>query len=74
MVKAPVLDPIDLGSILARESLEGHDFTIRHGRLGGRPPYGAESVDLAYKGLGDLVPPHSRAVSTAPSTCFALRA
>ena len=31
-------------------------------------------MDLAFKGLGDIVPPHSRAVSTAPSTCFALSA
>ncbi len=34
---------------------------------------GADLVDLAYKGLGDIVPPHSRAVSTAPSACHALR-
>jgi len=72
MVKAPVLEHIDQGSILAGGFLEGHDFTTRHGRFEGRPPYGAESVDLAYKGLGDIVPPHSRAVSTAPITCFAL--
>ena len=72
MVKATVLEPNNLGSILAGGFLEGHDFTIRHGRFGGRPPWGAESVNLAYKGLGDIVPPHSRAVSTAPSTCFAL--
>jgi hypothetical protein len=38
MVKAPVLEPIDPGSILAGGFLEGHDFTIRHGRFGGRPP------------------------------------
>jgi hypothetical protein len=36
--------------------------------------YGAEHADLAYKGLGGTVPPHSRAVSTAPSACYALRA
>jgi len=29
-------------------------------------------VDLAYRGLGDIVPPRSRAVSTTPSTFFAL--
>jgi hypothetical protein len=29
-------------------------------------------LDLAYKGLGDIAPPHSRAVNTTPSTCFAL--
>ena len=34
--------------------------------------HGAESEDLAYKGLGGTVPLHSRAFSTAPSTCFAL--
>jgi len=67
MLKTPVLDPIDMGSILAGGFLEVHDFTICHGRCEGMPPYGAESVDLAYKGLGDKVPPHSRAVSTAPS-------
>ena len=32
-----------------------------------------EIADLAYKGLGDIVPPHSRAFSTAPSACYALR-
>ena len=36
--------------------------------------WGAEEADLAYKGLGDIVPPHSRAVSTSPSACYALRA
>jgi len=35
--------------------------------------YGAEHADLAYKGLGGTVPPHSRAVSTAPSECYTLR-
>ena len=35
--------------------------------------YGAEYADLAYKGLGGTVPPHSRAVSTSPSACYALR-
>ena len=29
-------------------------------------------MDLAYKGLGDIDPPHSRAVNTTPSTCFAM--
>jgi hypothetical protein len=72
MVRAPVLEPIDLGSILARGFLEGHDFTTCRGRFGGRPPYGAESVDLAYNGLGDIVSLYSRAASTTPSTCFAL--
>ena len=38
MVKAPVLEAIDLGSILAGGFLEGYCFTIRHGRVGGRPP------------------------------------
>ena len=33
---------------------------------------GARLEALAYKGLGDIVPPHSRADSTTPSTCFAL--
>ena len=33
--------------------------------------YGAELADLAYKGLGGTFPLHSRAFSTAPSTCFA---
>jgi hypothetical protein len=32
---------------------------------------GAESVDLAYKALGDIALPYSRAVGTTPSTCFA---
>jgi hypothetical protein len=35
--------------------------------------YGAELTDLAYKGLGGTVPPHSRAESTAPSACYAMR-
>ncbi len=35
--------------------------------------YGAELEELAYKGLGGTVPPHSRAFSTTPSACFALR-
>ena len=53
---------------------------------GGCPPSGAEYgevghtgatqgagiADLAYRGLGDFVPPHSRALSTTPSTCYAL--
>ena len=64
MVKAFVLETIYMGSILAGEILEGHDFTTRHGRFGGRPPQGAESVDLANKGLGDIVPPYSLAVIT----------
>jgi len=72
MVKAPVLEPIGLGSILSRGFIEGHDFTTRHGRFRGRPPQGAESMDLAYKGLEDINSPHSRAVSTSSSTCFAL--
>jgi plasmid maintenance system antidote protein VapI len=38
MVEAPVLEPIDPGSILAEEFLEGHDFKTRHGTFGGRPP------------------------------------
>jgi hypothetical protein len=38
MVKAHVLELIDLGSILAGGFLEGHDFTTRHGRFEGRPP------------------------------------
>ncbi len=38
MIKALVLEPIGLGSILARRFLENHDFTTRHGRFGGRPP------------------------------------
>ena len=33
---------------------------------------GAKSADLAYKGLGDTLPPHSRADITALGTCFAL--
>ena len=33
---------------------------------------GAVLADLAYKVLGDTVPPHIRADSTTPSTCFAL--
>ena len=70
--QAPVLEPIDPGSILAGGFLEGLDFTLHQGRFGGRPPFVAELVDLAYKELGDIVPPHSRAVSTAPSTCFTL--
>jgi hypothetical protein len=37
-----------------------------------RATQGARLADLAYKGLGDTVPPHSRALSTAPSTFFAL--
>jgi hypothetical protein len=36
--------------------------------------YGAEYEDLAYKGLGGTDPPHSWAVNTAPSACFAMRA
>ncbi len=35
--------------------------------------YGAEHENLAYKGLGGTVPPHSRVASTAPSACYALR-
>ena len=35
--------------------------------------YGAEHADLAYKGLGGTVLLHSRADSTAPSACYALR-
>jgi hypothetical protein len=38
MVKAPVLKPIGMGSILDGGFLEGYDYTIRHGRFGGRPP------------------------------------
>ena len=34
--------------------------------------YGAELADLAYKGFGGIVPLHSRAFSTASSTCFVL--
>ena len=33
---------------------------------------GAEHEDLAYNGLGDIAPPHSRAVSTTPSTRLVL--
>ena len=33
---------------------------------------GAVVADLAYKRLGDTVPPYSRALSTAPSICFSL--
>jgi len=29
-------------------------------------------MDLAYEGLGDIVPPYSRAASKIPSTCFVL--
>ncbi len=72
MVKAPVLDPIHMGSILAGGFLEGHDCATRKGIFAGRPPWGAELVDLAYKGLGDIVPSYSWAVNTAPSTCFAV--
>ena len=35
--------------------------------------YGVELEDLAYKGLGGIVPPHSRAFITTPSACYALR-
>ena len=35
--------------------------------------YGAEYEDMAYKGLRGTVPPHSWAVSTTPSACYALR-
>ncbi len=56
MVKAHVLEPIDLGSILVGGFLEGNYFTTRHGRFGERPPEGVELVDLAYKGLGEIVP------------------
>jgi len=38
MVKAPVLEPIDLGLILAGGFLERHNFTSRHERFGGRTP------------------------------------
>ena len=31
---------------------------------------GAEHDDLAYKGLGDKVSLHSRAVSISPSACY----
>ena len=43
--------------------------------LGGHPgeTLGAGLADLAYKGLGDTVPPHSRAFDTVPSACYALR-
>ena len=33
---------------------------------------GAGLVNLAHKGLGDVVPLHSRADSTTTSTCFAM--
>ncbi len=35
--------------------------------------YGVEIEDLAYKGLGGTIPPHSRALSTTLSACYALR-
>ena len=35
--------------------------------------YGAEHADRAYKGLGGTGPPHSRALSTTLSACYALR-
>jgi hypothetical protein len=38
MVKSHVLEPIDPGSIFAGGFLDGHDFTTRRGRFGGRPP------------------------------------
>ena len=34
--------------------------------------WGADHADLAYEGPGDTIPPHSRAGSTSPSTCYAL--
>ncbi len=51
MIKAPVMEPIDLDSILARVFFEGYDFITRHGRFGGRPLKGAELVDKTYTGL-----------------------
>ena len=35
--------------------------------------YSAELEDLANKGLRGTVPPHSRAFSTTPKACYALR-
>jgi hypothetical protein len=34
--------------------------------------YGQEFVELAYKGLEDIVPQNRRVVKTTPSTCYAL--
>ena len=45
-------------------------------REGGHPgeTQGAGLEDLAYKGLGDVIPPNSRVDSTTPRACYALRA
>ena len=40
MVKARVLEPIDMGSILVGGFHEGNHFTTRHGMFGGRPTLG----------------------------------
>ena len=57
-------------------SLEGGYFRVR--KVGREATLGKPRVrineDQTYKGLGDTVPPHSRAFSTAPSACSALRA
>ena len=66
MLKVLVLEPIELGSVLDEEFLEVHDFSTRHGRFGGN-----EWV-WPTKGLGDIVPPHTRAVNTSPSKCVAM--
>ena len=57
-------------------SLEGGSPRVR--KLGREATPGKPRVrineDQAYKGLGDIVPPHSRTGSTTPSACSALRA
>jgi len=56
-------------------SLEGGYLRIR--KLGREATPGKPRMrkieDRAYKRLGDTVPPHSRADSTTPSACYALR-
>jgi hypothetical protein len=44
-------------------------------REGGYPreTWGAELEERAYRGLGEIAPPHSRAFGTSPSACHELR-
>ena len=52
----------------------GYPRVRKMGRERGHPgeTMGAGIADLAYKGLGDVAPQNSRALSTAPITCYAI--
>ena len=48
------------------------EATLGYENWGGRSPRGNLGCGIGVSGLlGDAVPPHSRALSTAPSTCLA---